>query len=168
MGFGVAAHGDIADGRGDENALGALQRAEHDLDGKLALILAQSVQLDAGADLLGQRLGGGAGAVGDEPLGKAHGDDVGDFLAEQLIAAVAELGLGAGVEDDDFSALVDHDHAIRSGLHETAVAAFHLGQVFFGVLADGDVADGGRQQDSFGTFQRTEHNVDGKLASILA
>ena len=41
------AHADVADGRGDEDALGALERAEHDLDRELGAVLAPGGELDA-------------------------------------------------------------------------------------------------------------------------
>ena len=37
----------------------------------------------------------------------------------------------------------------------------------FGLFARGDVADRCRHQDSFGAFQRAQHDLDGKLTSIL-
>ena len=80
------------------------ERAQHDLDGELAAVLAPPDQLDAGADLLGQRIRGGPSAVGDQPLGEALGDDVRDLLADQFVAAVAELLLGLDVEQDDLAA----------------------------------------------------------------
>ena len=57
-----------------------------------------------GADLLRQRLGGGAAAVGDQPLGEALRDDAGHLLPEQLVAAVAELLLGLQVQEHDLPA----------------------------------------------------------------
>ena len=38
-----------------------------------------------------KRVFGGAQIVHNQPLGKAHGNDVRDFLPEELVAAVAEL-----------------------------------------------------------------------------
>ncbi len=64
-----------------------------------------------------------AQVVGDQPLGEALGDDVRDLLAEQLIAVVAELLLGLDIEQDDLARLVDHDHRVRRGLEQAAVAA---------------------------------------------
>ena len=61
---------DVADRGGDEDAVGALERAEHDLDRELAAVLAPADELDAGADLLGKRLGGRPEVVGDQPLGE--------------------------------------------------------------------------------------------------
>ena len=66
--------------------------------------LRRADQLDAGADLLRQRVLGRAQVVGDQPLGEALGNDVGDLLAEQFVAAVAELLLGLHVEQDDLAA----------------------------------------------------------------
>ena len=131
--LGRLAHADVADGRGDEDALGALERAEHDLDRELGAVLAQGDELDPGADLLGQGVGRRAQVVGDEPLGEALRDDVRDRLADELVAAVAELLLGLDVEQDDLAALVHHDHRVRRRLEQAPVAGL-------GALAFGDVA----------------------------
>ena len=125
-------------------------------------------QLDAGADLLGQRVFGGAQVVGDQPLGEAFRNDVGDLLAEQLVAAVAELLLRLHVEQHDLAGLVHHHHRVRRRLQQAAVAALHLRQMLFGRLAHADVADRRRDQHALGAFQRAEHDLDGELAAVLA
>ena len=79
-------------------------------------------QLDAGADLLGQGVGGRAQVVGDQALGEALRDDVRDLLADELVALVAELLLGLEVEQDDLAGLVDDDHGVGRGLEQAAVA----------------------------------------------
>ena len=38
----------------------------------------------------------------------------------------------------------------------------------FRVFAHADVADRGRYQDSLGTFERTQHDLDWEISSILA
>ena len=83
--------------------------------------LRRADELDAGADLLGQGILGRAQVVGDQPLREALRDDVRDLLAEQLVAAVAELLLRLEVEQDDLAGLVDHHHRIRGGLEQAAV-----------------------------------------------
>ena len=110
-------------------------------------------EFDAGADLLRQGLGGGAGAVGDQPFGEALGNDVLDLLPDQFIAAVAELLLRLHVQQDDFSARVHHHHGVRSGFQQPAVSAFHLRQMLFRVLAHADVADGRRHQRCLPRFR---------------
>ena len=99
-------------------------------------------QLDPCADLLGQRIGGTARAVGDQPLREAVGNDVGDLSAKQLAAAVAELLPGLEVRQDDLATLIHHDHGVRRRLEQAAVAALHLRQVPFGGFAHRDVAPG--------------------------
>ena len=130
MHLGRLAHADVADGRGDEDALGALERAQHDLDRELGPVLAARDELDAGADLLGEGVGRGARVVGDQPLGEALRDDVADLLPDELVAAVAELLLGLQVEQDDLAGLVDDDHRVGGRLEQAAVAAFHLARCF--------------------------------------
>ena len=66
--------------------------------------LRRADQLDARADLLRQRVRRGAQVVGDQPLGEALRNDVRDLLAEQLVAAVAELLLRLHVEQHDLAA----------------------------------------------------------------
>ena len=91
MRFRRLAHADVADRRRHQGSLGALQRAQHDFDRKLAAILPLGNEFDPGADLLRRRVFGGAQIVCDQPLGKTYRDDVRDLLAKQFITAVAEL-----------------------------------------------------------------------------
>ena len=110
--------------------------------------LRRADELDARADLLRQRVFGGAQAVGDQPLRKAFRNDVLDLLAQQFVAAVAELLLGLNVEQHDLAGLVDHHHRIRRRLQQAAVAALHLRQMLLRRLAHADVADRRRDQDA--------------------
>lgn len=121
MSFRGFAHADVANGRGDQRAFGALQRAEHDLDGELRPVLASPGKLDARSNLLGQRVGGAACAVGDQSFGKTFGNDVDDFLAHKFIAAIAELFLCLHVQKDDFSGLVHDYHGVRCRLKQPAI-----------------------------------------------
>jgi hypothetical protein len=86
MHLGILAHADVADRGSNQHALRTLQRAQHDFDREGAAILAPARQLDAGLDLLGQRILGGAQAIGMQPFGKALGDDVRYLLAEQFVS----------------------------------------------------------------------------------
>ena len=110
---------------------------------------------------------GGAQVVGDEAFGEAVGDDVGHRLAEQLVAAVAELLLGLHVEQHDVARLVDHDHGVRRRFQQAAVAA-SSGSELLGRLADADVADGRGHEDPVGALERAEHDLDRELAAVLA
>ena len=130
--------------------------------------LRRAGQLDAGADLLGQRVFGGAQIVRDQPLGEALRDDVRHLLPEQLVAAVAELLLRLNVQQNDLAALVHHHHRIRGRLQQPAVAALHLRQMLFRSLAHADVADRRRHQRSFGALQRAQHDLDRERAAVLA
>src|SRR5476649_2817526 len=98
MQFGSFTYADIADGRGDQHAFGAFQRTEHDLNRKLAAVVSPPDKFDAGADLLCQRLGRGAGAIRDQPLGEAMRYDVCYPLSDQFVATISELRLGLEVD----------------------------------------------------------------------
>ena len=119
--LGVPAHADVADRRRDQDALGVLQRAQHDLDGKRAAVLPPRDQLDARAYLLRQRLGRGSGAVRDQTLCEALGDDGLHLLADQLVPPVSELLFGLKVQQDDLPALVHDHHRVGGSLQEPPV-----------------------------------------------
>ena len=166
--FRILAHADIADGGGDEHAFGAIERTQHDFDGKDAAVLAAAFQLDPGVDLLRQRVFGRSQAVGAQALGKTDRYDGGDFLTEQFLAAIAEALLGLQIEDDDFAVLIDHHHGVRGCFEQAAVSPVHLCQQCLGIFPHGDVADGGGDQNAFGTGQWAQHDFDGEDAGILA
>ena len=166
--FRSLAHADVADRRRHQDSFGAFQRAQHDLDGKLAAILAPPGELDPGADLLRQRVCRGSRTVGDQPFREALRNDVLHLLPDEFIAAVSELLLRLNIQQNDLPALVHHHHRIRSRFQQPAVPALHLRQMLFRSLAHADVADRRRHQDSFGAFQRAQHDLDRKLAAILA
>ena len=123
--FGGLANADVADRGRHQDARRAVARAEHDLDGEFAAVLAAARQFDAGADLLGQRIGLAARGVGDQPLGEARRDDVRDLLAQQLVAAIAELLLGLDVQKNNLACLVDDNHGIGRRFEQLAVLVFH-------------------------------------------
>ena len=129
------AHTDVADRRRHQGSLGAFQRAQHDLDREGAAILASCGELDARADLLVQRVLGGAQIVGDQPFREALRDDVGNLLSQELVAAVAELLLRLQVQKHNLAALVHHHHRVRSRLQQPAVLALHLRQMLLDVSA---------------------------------
>ena len=168
MRIGGIAHADVANGRGDQNALRAAQGAQHDLNGKLAPVLAPRRELNAGADLLGQRFLGGAQAIRDQALRKSLRNNIAHLLAEQLVAVVAELFFRLQIQQHDLALLVHHHHGIGGGFQQSPVSAFHLHQMRFGRLAYADVADGRRDQDSVRTAQWTQHDFDREFAPVLA
>ena len=162
------AHADVADRRRHQHSLRALQRAQHDLDRKLAAVLAPRGELDPGADLLRQRVLRESQIVRDQPFREALRNDVRHLLPEELVAAVAELLLGLEIQQDDLAALVHHHHGVRRRFQQAAVAALHLRQMLLRTLAHADVADRRRHQRSLGAFQRAQHDLDRKLAAVLA
>src|SRR5579872_3193651 len=135
MRFGLFARGDVADRGRYQDAFGAFERAQHDLDGKLALVLAPPGELNPRADLLRQRLGRRSQTVRDQPFREAFRNDVLHLLPDQLIAVISELLLRLNVQQDDLPALVHHHHGIRSRLQQAPILAFHLCQVLFDMLA---------------------------------
>ena len=78
--FRSLAHGDVADRRRHQDAFGAFQRAQHDLDRKFAAILAPRRELDPCTNLLRQRVFRRAKIVGDQPFGEALRNDGFDLL----------------------------------------------------------------------------------------
>ena len=97
-----------------------LQRAEADLHGELAAVLAQAVELATRAHRPHPRRGEEAAAVSPacaaEPLG--HQDL--DLPPQQLLAGVAEERLGLGVDQDDPAGRVDDHHRVGGRLQEPA------------------------------------------------
>src|ERR1700683_5415299 len=91
MVFRVLAHADVADRSRHQNSLGAFERTQHDLDWKLAPILAPSDEFKACADLLGERIRRGAKVVRNQPLGKSFRNDVLHLLTDEFITAIPEL-----------------------------------------------------------------------------
>src|ERR1700732_2006945 len=106
--FRVLAHADVADRRRHQRSFGALQRAQHDLDWKIAAILPSSGQLDTGTDLLCQGVLRGSKIVRDQPFSETLRNDVLYLLPYQFIAAISELLLRLNIQQDDLAALVHH------------------------------------------------------------
>jgi hypothetical protein len=123
---GRLAHADVADSSGDQDALGVLERAQHELNGKLTAVLAARRELQPGADLLRERLGCTAGAVRYQPLREAFWDDVAHLLPDELVAVVAELLLRLDVQQNDLAALIHHDHGVGSRFQQAAVPGARL------------------------------------------
>src|ERR1700728_102098 len=74
--FRLLAPADVADRRRHQNFFGAFQRAQHNLDGKLAAIFPPPDKLDPRADLLCQRVRRASRTVGDEPFSESLRNDV--------------------------------------------------------------------------------------------
>src|ERR1700731_691885 len=167
MRFVFFAPGDVTDRRRHQDSFGAFQRAQHDLDWKIASILPPTGELNPRTDLLRQRVFRGSKSVGDQPFREALRNDVLHLLPYELIAAVSELFLRLNIQQDDLPGLVHHHHRVRRRLQQPAVPALHLRQMLFRILAHADVANRGGHQDSLGAFQRAQHDLDWKLTSIL-
>ena len=91
MRFRIFAHADVPDRRRHQDAFGAFERAQHDLNRKLTSIPSPSVQFNSRSDLLRQCLGCGSGTVRDQPFRETLRNDVLYLLPYQFIAAVSEL-----------------------------------------------------------------------------
>ena len=162
------AHADVANCRRHQGPFGAFQRAQHDLDRKLAAVLPQPDELDPGSDLLRQRILRGSQIVRDQPLRKAHANDVRHLLTEQFVPVVAELFFRLEIEKDYVAALIHHHHRIGSSLQQPAVFAFDLRQALLVGFARADIADCSRHQSPFRAFQRAQHDLDRKFTTVLA
>ena len=165
--FRILAHTDVPDRRGHQDSVSAFERAEHDFNGKLASILPPPVEFDPSSDLLRQRFRRAPCTVRDKPFREALGNNILYLLPYQLVAAISKLLLRLDVQQNDFPGRVHHHHRIRSRFQQPAVSALHLCQVRFRILADADVADRRSHQDSLDAFERAEHDLNRKLASIL-
>ena len=136
--------------------------------GKFAFVFAPCDEFDSRSDLLGESFGGAASSVGDHPFGKPFGNDVFNFLADEFIAAVAELFFCLDVQQDDPAALVHDHHRIWRGFEQPTIAAFHLREMFISGFAHADIANGGGDQDAFGAFERTQHDFNWEFGFILS
>ncbi len=136
--------------------------------GNSAAVLAPPDELDSGTDLLCQRLGCASRAVGDEPFREAFGNDVLHFLPDQFIAAVSKLLLRLNIQQDDLPATFTTTMASGAASSRPRYRPSICARCVSAVLAHADVADGCRDQDSLGAFERAEHDLDRKLAAILA
>jgi hypothetical protein len=102
---------------------------------------------------------------------------------DDLGRAVAFDPFRTGIPTDDHTVRVDHEDRVvvnaidqesialftlpQRFLHEPA-SRFHLGEVSFRISTPADVADGGCDQNAVCAFQGTQHDLDGKLAALLA
>ena len=140
----VLPHRYIANCSRYQDALGTIERAQHDLDGKLAAILALADEFDAGADLLRQSFGRCARSIGDQAFRKTLRDDALYSLTQKLVAPISELFLCTSIQKDNLSALVYDHHSIRRRLKKPPIPGLHLRQMFFRIFAHGNVANGRR------------------------
>ena len=119
------------------DAVGAFERAQHDLDGELAAILAPPVSSIPVPICCASASSADRRSSAISRSAKPSGNDVLDLLPEQLVAAVAELLLGLHVQQHDLAVLVHDHHRVRGRLQQPAVSALHLRQELLRLLAHG-------------------------------
>src|ERR1019366_3866569 len=88
--LGLYSCSDVTNGCRHQDSFWTLQRAQHDLDGEIAAILAASLEFNPRTNLLRQRLSRSSGTVSEQPFREAPLDDVLDLLAEEFVAVVSE------------------------------------------------------------------------------
>src|SRR5580698_9548559 len=124
--FGSLAHADVANCRRHERAFGAVERTQHDLDGKLGSIPSPCNELDPRSDLLGQRFGRASRTVRDQPFRETLRNDVLHFLPDKFIAAVSKLLFRLHIQKNDLTVLVHHHHGVRRRFEQSAVLGIRL------------------------------------------
>ena len=95
-------------------------------------------------------------------------DDFRDFLSYKFVPGVSEPLLRRTFRRTISSALVNHHHGIRSRFQKPTIARLGLCQLPFCVFAHTDIADCGGHQNTPGTIERAQHDLDGKLAAVLS
>jgi hypothetical protein len=122
-------------------------------------VLAQAVQIDAGAHRAGPWCGEVAvaksGVPAPVPLRHQHLDG----LAQELLASIAEQPLGLGVDQHDAPGPVDDHHGVGCGLEQPA-------ELLLGLLAIGDVADRARHQRPLIGLEGRQADLDRELAAV--
>ena len=117
--FGALACRDV-DHRGEhEHPLVGLDRVQPDLDGDLAAIFPQRVELSPRAHSPGLRADEEVGPECGVPTAEPLGDQTLDGLAHDLLASVAEQPLGLPIHEGDRAGAIDHHPAGRR-LHHGA------------------------------------------------
>lgn len=161
LGLGGLALADVPDGRGDEGALRGLQRAEADLHGELAAVLAQPVQVQVRAHGANAAVVDVAVPVGGVVPVETLRDQHLHLTAEEFLSSVAEQGLRLGVDQLDGAAVVHDDDGVRCGLQQGTETCFRR-------LTFADVAHGGGDEESVGRLQRADADLDRELGPVPA
>ena len=121
------ANTDVANRRRHQNAFRAFERTQHELDGKLASILASSGEFNSRtADLLRSRIFRRSKIISDQPFREPHRNDVHYLAPCQLIPTVSELFLSLQIQEHDYSILIDHQHGIGSCFKQPTVLRLRL------------------------------------------
>src|SRR5579864_2171469 len=89
--FSSPTYADVADRRRHQSPFSALERAQHDLNGKLGPVFPPSNKFNSCSDLLRQRFRCTSRTVCYEPFRKTLRNNVLHFLTKQFIPPVSEL-----------------------------------------------------------------------------
>src|SRR5260370_29567231 len=159
--LGFLAYRDVANGARDKRAPFGLQGAQADLDGEFRAVFAQTVQFQPRAHRTNARVGEERRPMRGMVAAKSLRDEDLHPLPDELITVVAKELLSLRVHQLN-TAVASHDHyCIGRRLHQVA-------ELCLGFLALGDVANGARHERSLFGFERTQTDLDRKLASVLA
>src|SRR5260370_301977 len=110
--LGTPAIGDVANSARDEGAILGLERAQTDFDGKFGTVLAQSIELQAGAHRTHLRVGEVASSMLRVLVAEPCGHQYLDRIAEQLGARVSEELFRLRVDQRDTAVLADYHHRV--------------------------------------------------------
>jgi len=130
--LGSFAQSDVPDGRSDQDAVGILERTQHDLNGKLASVFPPSIQLDLCTDMLYRCVSDVPFPLLDQQFREARGNDFLHLLSKKFVTTVSELFLRLHVQQNDLSALVHYHHRIRSRFQQPAKLLLTLAERLLG------------------------------------
>ena len=108
--FGCLALGDVDDRGQHHQAFVGLDRVQPDLHREFAAVLFEPIKLAAGAHRPGARLSVKSLAQSGMVFPVAGRNERFDGLAEKLVSRVAEHALGLGIDHDDRTGSLHHDH----------------------------------------------------------
>ena len=150
----------VAYGCRNQRTLFGFQRAETDLDGKLRSVFAAAVQLQPFTHRAHSRLVEETRAVFRMLAAEPVRHENLDLLFEELFARIPEELLHLGIDQHDLPLSIHDDHRIRSGFQQSA-------EFLLGLLALGDVTDGGGDEGTFLGFQGAEADLDRELRFVF-
>ncbi len=114
----TSAVGDVPDRRQGHHPLVGCDRREGNLAGELAAVLAPGIEVEVGAHRAGPGSLEIAVPVADMTVAQGLRDQHLHPLADQLVARVAEDGLGPRIDEPDLSIQVDTDNGVGRELEE--------------------------------------------------
>lgn len=140
FGVGAFAFGDVANDGERFRSLVGFERAEHDIDGEFAVVLAAAGEFEAGAHGAGAR----AGEVGGEMAAVAGVETLRQKLFEALsgefIASPPEKAFGLAVGAGDLTAGADLDDGVGGVVEQALEHAFALAHGLFGAETLANIA----------------------------